>query len=313
LRFVPINPYVTVHVDLDRIRANVRAIAQRTKIPILAVIKAQAYGLGSAQIAKAIAPLVEGFCVFQLQEAIEIDLYRSTGKRALALGPPSTMDSHEFLRHGVTPSVSSADQAVLLRAAHPAVCVDTGMQRFGCAPENLESVIRAGDCKEAFTHGTRVEHALKLKELCHGREMKLHAAATSLLDRPDAYLDAVRPGWAMYRGAVRVSTTLVEAHDGKGPAGYTGFDVPRFGVILMGYSHGLRPGICGVNGQRHRVIEVGMQSAFVEIGASDRVGDPVVLLDETIDEKSISEIWGTTPQEALFQLCRAGRHEYVGE
>ena len=72
------NPYVTVRVDLDRIRANVRAIAHRTKVPILAVIKAQAYGLGSAQVAKAIAPIVEGFCIFQLPEAIEIDLYRST-------------------------------------------------------------------------------------------------------------------------------------------------------------------------------------------------------------------------------------------
>lgn len=307
------NPYVTVRVDLERIRANVRAIAQRTKVPILAVIKAQAYGLGSAQVAQAIAPFVEGFCVFQLHEAIEIDLHRLTGKRALALGPPSTMDPQEFLRHGVTPSVSSADQAVLLRAAHPAVCVDTGMQRFGCPPENLESVIRAGDCNEAFTHGTRVEHALKLKELLGGRGIRLHAAATSLLDQPEAYLDAVRPGWAMYRGAVRVSTTLVEVHDGKGPAGYTGFEVPRLGLILMGYSHGLRPGICSVNAQRRRVIEVGMQSAFVEIGPGDRVGDSVVLLDETIDEKSISQIWGTTPQEVLFQLCRAGRHEYVGE
>ena len=81
----------------------------------------------------------------------------------------------------------------------------------------------------------------------------------------------------------------------------------------MGYSHGLRPGICSVNGQQRRVIEVGMQSAFVEIGSRDRVGDPVVLLDETTDEETISKIWGTTPQEALFQLCRAGRHEYIGE
>jgi len=307
------NPYVTVRVDLERIRANVCDIAQRTGTPILAVIKAQAYGLGAAQVARAIAPLVGGFCVFQLQEAIEIDLHRLTGKRAIALGPPVTMDPQEFARHGVTPSVSTIEQAVLLRAAHPAICVDTGMQRFGCPPENLDAVIRACDAKEAFTHGTRVEHAIKLKALLGNRGMRLHAAATSLLDCPEAFLDAVRPGWALYRGAVRVMTTLVEVHDSKGTAGYTGFDVPRFGVILMGYSHGLRPGTCTVNGTRRKVIEVGMQSAFVECDARDRVGDPVALLDDIADEKAISEVWGTSPQEAMFQLCRAGRHEYVGE
>ena len=311
--FVLTNPYVTVRVDLDRIRANVREIAARVKVPLLAVIKAQAYGLGSLQVARAIAELIDGFGIFQLQEAVEIDLYRATGKRALSLGPPVTMDANEYARHGVTPSVSTIDQAVLLRAAHPAICVDTGMQRFGCPPEHLDTVIRAGEIKEAFTHGTRVEHATKLRELLSNRAMKLHAAATSLLDEPQAYLDAVRPGWAIYRGAARVRTTLVEVHDSKGPAGYTGFEVPRFGVILMGYSHGLRQGICTVNGARRRVVEVGMQSAFVEIDGRDRAGDPVHLLDDVTDEKAISEAWHTSPQEAMFQLCRAGRHEYVGD
>jgi alanine racemase len=223
------------------------------------------------------------------------------------------MDPQEYARHGVTPAVGTTDQAVLLRAAHPAVCVDTGMQRFGCPPENLEAVIRDCDAKEAFTHGTRVEHAYRLKELLGGRGIRLHAAATSLLDQPEAYLDALRPGWALYRGAVRVMTTLVEVHDSKGPAGYSGFEIPRFGVMLMGYSHGLRPGICTVNGTRRRVIEVGMQSAFVEIDSRDRVGDPVALLDDVTDEKAIAEVSGTSPQEAMFQLCRAGRHEYVGD
>jgi alanine racemase len=310
---VLMNPYVTVQIDLERIRANVREIAQRTGVAVMPVIKADAYGLGAAKVAQALAPLVEEFCIFQLPEAVEIDLFGRTGKRALCLGPPATLDPQAYIRQRVTPAISTIEQAVLLRAAGPAVCVDTGMQRFACGAEQLDAVIRAGDCKEAFTHGTRAEHAVKLKELLAGRGLRLHAAATSLLDSPEAYLDAVRPGFAIYRGAVRVHTTLVEVHDNHGAAGYGGFSTPRFGIILMGYSHGLRPGPCTVNDQPRQIIEVGMQSAYVEIGPADRVGDAVALLDAKSDERAVAGAWGTSPQEALLQLCRAGRHVYAGE
>jgi alanine racemase len=108
---------------------------------------------------------------------------------------------------------------------------------------------------------------------------KLHAAGTALIEQdPAASLDAVRPGLALYRGAVRTSARLVAATDSAGPAGYTGFEVARHGVILAGYSHGLRAGPCAVNGRPTRLLEVGMQSAFVECAPGDRAGDEVVLL-----------------------------------
>ena len=173
--------------------------------------------------------------------------------------------------------------------------------------------MHAGQCREAFTHGTRVEHALKLKELCGQYNVPLHAGATALLHEPQAMLDAVRPGLAMYRGAARVLTTLVEVHDSTGPAGYGGFISPRHGIILMGYSHGLRVGLCTVNGVKRRILEVGMQSAFVEIGPDDHVGDPVHLLDDTVNDQVLSEIWGASPHQVLVDLCRSGKKVYVGD
>src|SRR5438067_2019491 len=82
-----------------------------------------------------------------------------------------------------------------------------------------------------------------------GRRLRLHAAATSLLDEPDARLDAVRPGLALYRGAVTAMTRLAEARASNGPIGYTGWhnDGATHGVILAGYSHGLRPGPVLIN------------------------------------------------------------------
>ena len=170
--------------------------------------------------------------------------------------------------------------------------------------------MESGGCREAFTHASRVEQAVLLREMLGGRGIVLHAAASGLLDEPAARLDLVRPGLAMYAGAVRVTSRLVEVHDGVGPAGYTGFVTPRHGVILVGYSQGLRPGPCLVNGQRCRVLEVGMQSAFVEIDAAERVGDEVVLLGDGLTEQEIAPGWRCTPHEVLMRLAAAGVRSY---
>jgi alanine racemase len=300
------NPHVTVHVDLERIRENVRAIRELVKVPILAVVKADGYGLGSARIVEAINEVIDGFCVFALREVVEAKLYERTKKPMLALGSPDSLNADDWIAAGVTPSVSTVEQAVQLRAARPALCVDTGMQRFAAPPDQIDAIFRAADCRECWTHGTRVEHAIKLKELCGSRGLRLHAGGTALLAEPQARLDAVRPGLAMYFGAVRVVTHLAEARDTHGPAGYGGFSATRHGVILMGYSHSLRAGPCIINGQQRRVIEVGMQSAFVEIGPQDRIGDEVILLDEEVNEQILGKAWGCSGHEALISMVRCG-------
>jgi alanine racemase len=299
-------------VDRTRIRSNVLAVRAKAGVAVLPVIKSDAYGHGAVEVVEAIKDVSDGFCVFSLEEARSIDLGMLTIKPGRTLSPPQVDQVELYLRHGVRPAVTTVEQARALREARPILCVDTGMQRFACPPEQIDAVIKAGDIKEAFTHATRVEHAEKLVELLGNRGMTLHAAATALLDEARARLDAVRPGWAIYRGAARVATHLVEVHDARGPAGYTGFTTStnRHGVILMGYSSGLHPGPCSVNGERRRVIEVGMQSAFVEIGPADRVGDEVVLLGDGVTETDVASAWGGSPQEALTTLARSGRRTY---
>jgi alanine racemase len=140
----------------------------------------------------------------------------------------------------------------------------------------------------------------------------MHAAGSSLLHEPSAWLDAVRPGLAIYQGAVRVSATLVEVRKSKGPAGYSGFEVPWHGVILAGYSNGLRTGPCLVNGQPSRILEAGMQSAFVEVQPGDQAGSSeVILLGDSLSEAEVGKAWGTTPHEALLRLAGAGIRSYV--
>lgn len=301
-----------VHIDLERIRANVRSIARQTNVPVIAVVKADAYGLGARPVALALRDLVEGFYTFSLAEAAAADLHRATGLPTLALEPKPLDDPAAYLEHGVRPAVWTEDNARRLQRVRPVLSVDTGMQRFAAPPDQVDAILRAGDIREAFTHATRHEHVEKLLAAAGGRGLKLHAAGTALLDEPRAYLHATRPGLAMYRGAVRVTARLVEATDSDQPAGYTGFVIPRHGVILAGYSDGLRKGPCLVNGSRRQILEVGMQSAFVELGPSDRVGDPVTLLGDGLSESDIAPAWATTPQEVLLRLAQLSTRRYTG-
>jgi alanine racemase len=295
---------VDVKIDFERVARNAEQIRQATKVPIHAVVKADAYGVGAREVARSLADIVQGFCVFSLDEAREIDLWGIAGKPILSIGPPGNAWADEFLAAHVRPAISSAEEANRLRNAGPVLSVDTGMQRFACGADQLEEVLSAGRCREAFTHSVRPEQVKRLVELVGGRGLTLHAAGSSLLDNPACWLDGVRPGLALYRGAVTVRRSLVEVRESRGPVGYTGFVVPRHGVILGGYSSGLRPGPCVINGRRSRVIEVGMQSSFVEAGAGDKLGDYVTILGEGLEADEIGRAWGCSAQQVLVSLLK---------
>ncbi|HEY2589310.1 MAG TPA: alanine racemase [Tepidisphaeraceae bacterium] len=304
--------HVRVVVDLNRVRQNAERIGGETRVPVIAVIKADAYGLGSAQVASALADVVDRFAVFSPEEARTIELWNRTGKEAIAIGRPAWNDPADYIAQHVRPAVSNAEQARQLQSAHPLLCVDTGQQRFACPVEQVDEVLRAGGIDEAFTHASRLDQVEQLKAAVGGRVARLHAAGSSLLHEPAARLDAVRPGLALYRGAARVSSRLIEVHKSAGPAGYGGFVTPFHGVILAGYSHGLRPGPCLVGGRLSRILEVGMQSAFIETDGTDRAGDEVVLLGDTLDEDEVAQAWNVGPHECLVRLASAGIREYVG-
>jgi alanine racemase len=298
-----------IDINLARVRDNTREI--RREAGILAVVKSDAYGLGIRQVTDALAPLVDGWCVFSLDEAVNADLWARTGKPTITIGPPQSLDPRDYLEHHVHPAVSTPQQAEALRPAQPILSIDTGMQRFACPREEADQALNRGGITEAMTHATRLEHVKLLKEIVGARPIRLHAASSSLLHEPEAHLDAVRPGLALYQGAVSVTSPLVEVRMARGPAGYSGFSAEQFGVVICGYSNGLRKGPCLVNGRPQRVIEVGMQSSFVTVERNDTPGDPVTLLGDGLTERRIADDWGTSPQEVLVQLCRAGTRNYL--
>jgi alanine racemase len=302
----------TVTIDLARVRANAEAIRRRTGVGLIAVVKADAYGLSARRVVEILNDLAEAFYVFDAAETL---LYEGVngGKPTIAMLGASD-DADDYVSRRIRPAVWTGERATLLRKARPVLSVDTGQRRFGCPADQVDAVLRTGACDEAMSHATTLAQARQLREVAGGRVAKLHAAGTALLEEPDAWLDAVRPGLSLYHDAVRVAAPLVEARDAAGPAGYGGF-VPstgRLGVIIGGYSDGMRAGASGlVNGQRRLIPEVGMQSAFVELGPMDKAGDEVVLLGDGITAPDVATAWGTSPHEALYRLARLGERRYT--
>jgi alanine racemase len=297
--------HITVTINLDQIAQTAEALRRRVGVPVIAVIKADAYGLGAPQVADALDAVVDDFAFFAIEEA------RVVARPGIVLGPPDG-DPDEYRDLGLRPTIGNRDDARRYRGMRVAVSVDTGMQRFGCLADDLDDVLRLSGANEAFSHGSDPSIGRKLVDLIGGRVGFLHVACTAMLDAPEAWLNAVRPGLALYRGAVRVAARLTHVRDTYGPAGYTGFAWPRIGLFPAGYAEGVQPGPVIVNGRRQRLIEVNMNASYVTLDAQDQVGDEVVILGDGLTEAELAKCWNVRDHEVLCRTCRLGLRHYIG-
>ncbi|KHD46330.1 alanine racemase [Streptococcus hongkongensis] len=126
-------------VNLDAIRDNIKQVQAHipTGKKTYAVVKANAYGHGAVQVAKAIDAEVDAYCVSNLDEAIEL---RQAGitKEILILGIILADQVALAIENQVTLTVSSLEWLNTLKASsidvsnlHVHIKVDSGMGRIG--------------------------------------------------------------------------------------------------------------------------------------------------------------------------------------
>ena len=127
-----------VLIDLDAVSHNIDAVRQKAGVPVMAVIKADAYGHGAVPIAHLLRDKCAFFGVSSMLEALEL---RRAGidNPILILGhtPPAAFP--EAVRLGIRPAIFHYDDALALsRAAVEAgvtapfhFALDTGMSRIG--------------------------------------------------------------------------------------------------------------------------------------------------------------------------------------
>lgn len=209
-----------VEIDPGALRHNL-AFVRKTigpKPEILAVIKANAYGHGSGQVAKALAHDVAVFGVASLSEAHAV-LAAETGRPVMLLSPCLPPEREEVVAAGLIATVSSANEAEAFAACGPASVnfkVDTGMGRVGfwggdAAQEiarlagrvRIHSISTHLPCSDEDEPFTRCQLEKFSKMLADFRRLapgaKIHSLnSAGILQFPEHAEDIVRAGLILY-------------------------------------------------------------------------------------------------------------------
>ena len=217
------DPWVEIH--RENLRHNVQEISRRASSrPILAVIKNNGYGMGVTNVAALLEPQPEifGFAVVKLHEAFSL---RDAGirKPVLLLGPFDEKNLEDAVARRIMPmiytSLGSALDKIAAKTQKPVplhICIDTGIGRVGVPYREAPPLVRdLAVRKSVQIHGTMMtftedpdfdkEQLRRFQETCATLEKegialgKKHAASSfSLFEHPEAFLDMVRPGMAIY-------------------------------------------------------------------------------------------------------------------
>lgn len=211
-------------VNLAALRHNLDLLRrQASPAGVAAVVKADAYGHGAITIARAVLEAgAARICVFTIREAVEL---REAGIDApiLCLGPVLAEDPDRIAALDIGVVVDSATTVRRLaeasqraaRAIRVHINIDAGMQRYGLQPAQaieLAHVARSVDVLElegVFTHFADAGNSQRQPSLDAlqrfqktadqiGAPLRHAAASAAVFNLPQASLDFVRAGIALY-------------------------------------------------------------------------------------------------------------------
>jgi alanine racemase len=229
----PIAERCWAEVEEAALRHNARQARERIgpETALLAVVKANAYGHGMIEVARALRAEAHLFGVANLHEALEL---RGSGLShpIMILGPALPEERAEICAQGFIPSVSDFDEARAFVGNPGGInfAIDTGMGRMGCWQE---------------------EAMAELEQIARLPGLTIHSISTHLpaADEDAAYTERelvkfdqlVRQIRARVPGAYKVHVLL--------SAGILGFAQHRFDLVRAGLMlYGISP---LPNEQRH--------------------------------------------------------------
>lgn len=234
--------YCWAEIDLNAILFNLKQIKRIVgdKVRIMAVVKADAYGHGLEEVAKAISSQEKVyFGVSSLEEGIRL---RKAGIKVpiVDLLPPLPEDLEEMVHWDITPVLANGEVVETLakeskkqgKITRVHIKIDTGMGRLGIKPPSaLDFLKRVGECEGMLVEGiythfasadndeefTRQQLDVFLRTLGELEEngiripLRHSANSSAILSFPASHLDMVRPGIALY-GINPSKNNRVELH-----------------------------------------------------------------------------------------------------
>ena len=241
----------------------------------MAVVKANAYGHGAVEVAKAVLEQVEWFGVSSVLEGAEL---RKAGisKPIMVFGTPFLESSHFYRDYDLVAVVSQLHHFELLKSGTTYhIKFDTGMGRLGIRPEELNQVLSNVDAYKKLNLGGIMTHFASAEEIdaqVFNQQMKSFDSIQSSFDKSimrhvansaaslhqsEIGFDMIRSGVAMYgfdpRGsynpALKPALTWMSRlaqvrfmKKGEGVSYSHSFHMPEdgyIGVIPIGYADGL--------------------------------------------------------------------------
>ena len=217
-----------LEIDLNIIKNNIKCIQNFTHKPVMAIVKANAYGHGLAEIAAAAEEAGCTWCgTARLEEAL---LLRQSGiqcgifvlgytqPEAVPLAAAKQISLAVYDLETVRLYNEQLKQISLTLNVH--LKLDTGMGRLGIFPENVLGFVKSLteftqiNLEGVFTHFARADEpqlkttdkqlmrfqkAVKTLEEAGLRPPYVHAAnSAATLHYPEAYFDILRPGIILY-------------------------------------------------------------------------------------------------------------------
>ena len=317
-----------ITIDLGALRRNVGTLLQALEGSRLwAVVKADAYGHGASDIARAALDAgATALCVATVPEGLTLRSELPSA-RIIVMGPAEA-ETVSQARDGRLELVIGGGEIPQDVPVH--LKLDTGMGRYGLselpAPPaqvvGLMTHLATADTDLGFAR-TQVERfASATAGLAH---LERHAAnSAAALRLPEARFDAARCGIALY-GLSPFGTDPAE--DGLEPVlswrsvlsqvkrlepgESTGYgrrflaEAPTWiGLVPVGYADGFRRALTGaeilVGGERRRVVgTISMDSFAVELGRELPVGTPVTLIGDGVRAEEHARLAGTINYELV--------------
>lgn len=263
----------TLSIDLDAIAANWRALDRMSDptTQTAAVVKADAYGLGAKQVARALAEAgARRFFVAVAEEGAAVRAALGPGPQINVLGGHMAGDAELIRALELTPMLNSVEQITRHLEAlpdHPfGVQLDTGMNRLGLeAPEweavaalvleqNPELVMSHLACADEPGHPMNEAQLAEFIAMTDGIGVPRSLAATGgILLGPEYHFELTRPGIGLYGGrpfadalpVVRLALPIIQTREvAPGEAvgyacGWIAEQPTLVATVAAGYADGL--------------------------------------------------------------------------
>ena len=339
---------------------------------VMPIVKADAYGHGVGPVAKRLVK--EGVSLFGVAQFQEAMVLRENGitQPILIFGRLFPGEIQTAIQENFRITLFSKqdiqwiEKAGLNRPAHVHVNIDTGMGRVGLFPDQepdfFDVLYRSNHCvwEGLYSHFSTADEKDKtfadlqlnrfrdilsrIQDIGKKPSMIHMANSGAVLDIPESYFDAVRPGIILYghypssetscsvklKQVMRFKTYV--AHLRNIPAGHpvsygrrwTAAKSTRIAVLPIGYADGVsrkftNTGEVLIKGKRYPVVgTVTMDQTMIQVGDDPiAIGDDVIVWGDSpegsIQALEAAEKIGTIPYELTCAVSKRVQRVYVGD